>query len=150
MTEQLTKIVELQSGAIKGLKFDKVVVMGNGGNSSVGGFVQNLVKDTLPLHELGKSVGLELPAFLGKPMEGKPQLPPLLPQPMPRRQIPQPPSTRVNPSIPAFLTATAPPPREASERCSGNSHGREERPPDNLSRSRTVETSGIPHSDHRE
>ena len=27
--------------------------------SSVGGFVQNLVKDTLPLHELGKSVGLE-------------------------------------------------------------------------------------------
>ena len=45
--------------------------MGNGGNSSVGGFVQNLVKDTLPLHELGKSVGLELPAFLGKPMEGK-------------------------------------------------------------------------------
>ncbi len=71
VTEQLTKIVELQSGAIKGLKFDKVVVMGNGGNSSVGGFVQNLVKDTLPLHELGKSVGLELPAFLGKPMEGK-------------------------------------------------------------------------------
>ena len=71
VTEQLTKIVELQSGAIKGLKFDKVVVMGNGGNSSVGGFVQNLVTDTLPLHELGKSVGLELPAFLGKPMEGK-------------------------------------------------------------------------------
>ena len=53
------------------VEFDKVVVMGNGGNSSVGGFVQNLVKDTLPLHELGKSVGLELPAFLGKPMEGK-------------------------------------------------------------------------------
>lgn len=55
VTEQLTKIVELQSGAIKGLKFDKVVVMGNGGNSSVGGFVQNLVTDTLPLHELGKA-----------------------------------------------------------------------------------------------
>ena len=71
ITEQLTKIVELQSGAIKGLKFDKVVVMGNGGDSSVGGFVQNLVKDTLPLHELGKSVGLELPAFLGKSTEEK-------------------------------------------------------------------------------
>ena len=71
ITEQLTKIVELQSGAIKGLKFDKVVVMGNGGDSSVGGFVQNLVKDTLPLHELGKSVGLELPSFLGKSTEEK-------------------------------------------------------------------------------
>ena len=63
--------MELQSGAIKGLKFDKVVVMGNGGDSSVGGFVQNLVKDTLPLHELGRSVGLELPAFLGKSTEEK-------------------------------------------------------------------------------
>ena len=63
--------MELQSGAIKGLKFDKVVVMGNGGDSSVGGFVQNLVKDTLPLPELGKSVGLELPSFLGKSTEEK-------------------------------------------------------------------------------
>lgn len=71
VTEQITKIVELQSGAIKGLKFDKVIVMGNGGDSSVGGFVQNLVKDTLPLHELGKSVGLELPGFLGKSTEEK-------------------------------------------------------------------------------
>jgi flotillin len=66
ITEQLSKIVELQTSAIHGLKFDKVVVMGNGGDASVGGFVRNLVKDTLPLHELGKSVGLELPAFLGK------------------------------------------------------------------------------------
>ena len=71
VTEQLTRIVELQSGAVKGLKFDKVIVMGNGGDSSVGGFVQNLVKDTLPLHELGKSVGLELPSFLGKSTDGK-------------------------------------------------------------------------------
>ena len=71
MTEQLTRIVELQSGAVKGLKSDKVIVMGNGGDSSVGGFVQNLVKDTLPLHELGKSVGLELPSFLGNPRTGK-------------------------------------------------------------------------------
>lgn len=37
----------------------------------MGGFVQNLVKDTLPLHELGKSVGLELPSFLGKSTEEK-------------------------------------------------------------------------------
>ena len=43
--------------------------MGNSKEASVGGFVQNLVKDTLPLHELGKSVGLELPGFLGKPVD---------------------------------------------------------------------------------
>ncbi len=66
ITEQLTKIVEFQTGAVKNLKFDKVVVMGGGKDGgSVGGFVQNLVKDTLPLHEMGKSVGLDLPKILG-------------------------------------------------------------------------------------
>ncbi|MDH3069174.1 SPFH domain-containing protein [Akkermansia sp. N21169] len=69
VTEQLTKIVEYQTNAVSSLKFDKVVVMGNSKEASVGGFVQNLVKDTLPLHELGKSVGLELPGFLGKPVD---------------------------------------------------------------------------------
>lgn len=67
ITEQMPSIVELQSSAIRNLSFDKVIVMGNGDKgSSVGGFVQNLVKDTLPLHELAKSVGLELPSYLGK------------------------------------------------------------------------------------
>ncbi|MDR2430161.1 MAG: hypothetical protein LBD14_04620, partial [Puniceicoccales bacterium] len=35
----------------------------NGGN--VSSFIQDLVKNTLPLHEAGKSVGLDLPAILG-------------------------------------------------------------------------------------
>lgn len=65
VTEQLPRIVELQTNAISHLTFDKVVVMGNSKEASVGGFVQNLIKDTLPLHEIGKSVGLELPSFLG-------------------------------------------------------------------------------------
>lgn len=72
VTEQLVKIVELQTGAISNLKFDKVVVMGGGKDgASVGGFVQNLIKDTLPLHEMGKSVGLDLPKILGTYDEGK-------------------------------------------------------------------------------
>ncbi len=67
ITEQMPDIVNMQSSAIRNLSFDKVVVMGIGEKgASVGGFVQNLVKDTLPLHELAKSVGLELPAYLGK------------------------------------------------------------------------------------
>ncbi len=66
VTEQLPKIVEMQTAAVSKLTFDKVVVMGNGKDASVGGFVQNLVKDTLPLHELAQSVGLELPAYLGR------------------------------------------------------------------------------------
>lgn len=67
ITEQMPDIVSMQSAAIRNLSFDKVVVMGGGDKgASVGGFVQNLVKDTLPLHELAKSVGLELPSYLGK------------------------------------------------------------------------------------
>ncbi|MDR0535154.1 MAG: hypothetical protein LBG65_02175 [Puniceicoccales bacterium] len=66
VTEQISRIVELQAGAIKSLRFDKVVVMGGGANGgNVGAFVQDLVKNTLPLHEVGKSVGLDLPAILG-------------------------------------------------------------------------------------
>ena len=69
VTEQLPKIVETQASAVRGLSFDKVIVMGGGADSqsgSVGSFVQNLVTGTLPLHELASSVGVELPGYLGK------------------------------------------------------------------------------------
>ncbi len=68
VTEQLPQIVETQAGAIRNLSFDKVVVMGGGDSQSgsVGGFVQDLVTRTLPLHELASSVGVELPGYLGK------------------------------------------------------------------------------------
>lgn len=72
VTEQLPKLVELQAGAIRGLNFEKVVVMGNSKDSSVGGFVQNLIKDTLPLHEIGKSLGVQLPSYLGSSTEPTP------------------------------------------------------------------------------
>lgn len=69
VTEQLPTIVETQASAVRNLSFDKVVVMGggNGGKGgSVGGFVQDLVTGTLPLHELASSVGVQLPDYLGK------------------------------------------------------------------------------------
>ncbi len=68
VTEQLPSIVETQASAVRGLSFDKVVVMGGGssGTGSVGSFVQNLVTGTLPLHELASSVGVQLPDYLGK------------------------------------------------------------------------------------
>ena len=68
VTEQLPRIVETQASAVRGLSFDKVVVMGGGDSQSgsIGNFVQNLVTHTLPLHELASAVGLELPTYLGK------------------------------------------------------------------------------------
>ena len=71
VTEQLPTIVETQASAIRNLSFDKVVVMGgcDSKSGSVGGFVQNLVTGTLPLHELAQSVGVQLPDYLGKSTE---------------------------------------------------------------------------------
>ncbi len=77
VTEQLPKIVETQASAIRNLSFDKVVVMGGGDSKSgsVGGFVQNLVTGTLPLHELAQSVGVQLPDYLGKSAPEAPSQP---------------------------------------------------------------------------
>ena len=74
VTEQLPQIVETQASAVRNLSFDKVVVMGGGDSKSgsVGGFVQNLVTGTLPLHELASSVGVELPSYLGKSTASEP------------------------------------------------------------------------------
>lgn len=68
IAENIVRIAEIQAGAIKGLQFEKVIVMGGGTNGQASGpgtFVQDLYKGVLPINELAKSVGLNLPAFLG-------------------------------------------------------------------------------------
>ncbi|MFT3830426.1 MAG: SPFH domain-containing protein [Opitutaceae bacterium] len=68
IAENIVRIAEIQAGAIKGLEFEKVVVMGGGANGSgPGQFVQDLYKGVLPINELAKNVGLNLPSFLGTP-----------------------------------------------------------------------------------
>lgn len=71
IAENIVRIAEIQAGAIKGLSFEKVVVMGGGaGGSGAGQFVQDLYKGVLPINEIAKSVGLDLPSYLGKSTEG--------------------------------------------------------------------------------
>jgi flotillin len=67
IAENIVRIAEIQAGAIKGLQFEKIVVMGGGagGQGGPGQFVQDLYKGVLPLNELAKSTGLNLPSFLG-------------------------------------------------------------------------------------
>lgn len=86
VTEQLPKIVETQASAVRGLKFDKVIVMGGGSDTqsgTVGSFVQNLVTGTLPLHDLASSVGVELPNYLGKKTDPDKEQPA---QPQPKKK----------------------------------------------------------------
>jgi len=68
IAENIVRIAEVQAGAIRGMQFEKVIVMGGGpGQSGPGQFVQDLYKGVLPLNEIAKSVGLNLPGFLGQP-----------------------------------------------------------------------------------
>ncbi len=76
IAENIVRIAEVQAGAIKGLTFEKVVVMGGssqGGQAGPGQFVQDLYKGVLPINELAKSVGLNLPSFLGTPAPAAPK-----------------------------------------------------------------------------
>lgn len=70
IAENIVRIAEIQAGAIKGLSFEKVVVMGGSGQGGAGQFVQDLYKGVLPINEIAKSVGLDLPSYLGKSTEG--------------------------------------------------------------------------------
>lgn len=62
--------MKTQVEAIKNIKFDKVVVWENGGNSEKGGntasFLANMYKAVPPMTELFNMAGLELPSYLGE------------------------------------------------------------------------------------
>ncbi len=72
VTEQLPKLVEEQMRAISGVKIDKITVwdsgrVGEDGKTRTADFLSGLVGAVPPLHEIAKNVGVELPAYLGKP-----------------------------------------------------------------------------------
>jgi flotillin len=96
IAENIVRIAEVQAGAIKGLQFEKVIVMGggNGTNAGAGQFVQDLYKGVLPLNELAKSVGLTLPAFLGTPAPA-----PATPTPVTQATVPVVPDTKLDVKI---------------------------------------------------
>jgi flotillin len=70
IADKLPELVKTQVEAIKNIKFDKVVVWENGGNSEKGGntasFLANMYKAVPPMTELFNMAGLELPSYLGE------------------------------------------------------------------------------------
>ena len=79
VTEQLPKLVEEQVKAVSNLKIDKVTVWDNGngggnGKTSTANFLSGLAGSIPPIHEIARSAGVELPAYLGTattPAEGE-------------------------------------------------------------------------------
>jgi flotillin len=68
LAQQLVQVATVQAGAIANLKMDKVVLMGGGANGATpGSFIQDLYRQVLPLHEIAKQAGMDLPSFLGTP-----------------------------------------------------------------------------------
>ncbi len=74
MIEQLPELVAEQVKAISNIKIDKVTVWDggdqNGSGNGTANFLSGLAKSLPPIHELTKSVGVELPEYLGK-LSGK-------------------------------------------------------------------------------
>lgn len=69
IVEQLPAIVEAQTKAISGIKFDKVVVMdgmgGANGSSTTASWLSSIVKTLPGLQEFAEMSGIKLPSFLG-------------------------------------------------------------------------------------
>ncbi|MGF1530904.1 MAG: flotillin family protein [Puniceicoccaceae bacterium] len=71
VTEQLPQLIAEQVKAISNLKIDNITVWEGGrqqadGKNTTASFVSGLAGSLPPLHELTRSVGIELPAYLGK------------------------------------------------------------------------------------
>lgn len=83
VTEQLPALVEAQVKAIANLKIDQVTVWDGGRNKDGKGgtaeFVSGLVGALPPLHDLTRSVGIDLPDFLGKASQSCPSSPVTVP-----------------------------------------------------------------------
>ncbi len=74
ISDKLEELMRIQVDAIKNIKIDKVTVWDSGaansdGKSSTAGFISGLMKAVPPLGEVFKQAGMELPSFLGTPVE---------------------------------------------------------------------------------
>ena len=76
LIEKMEELVARQVEAIKNLKIDKITVWDSGGShgSTTANFLSGLVQSLPPLQDLSSMVGLELPEFLGKMVEEKPDM----------------------------------------------------------------------------
>ncbi len=75
LADKMQELMQIQVDAIKGIKIDKVTVWdsmngGKDGDSPVtANFLSGMMKSIPPMNELFRQAGMELPSFLGKPIE---------------------------------------------------------------------------------
>lgn len=74
VSDKLEELMRIQVDAIKNIKIDKVTVWDSGagsgdGKSSTANFISGMMKAVPPLGEVFKQAGMDLPSFLGTPVE---------------------------------------------------------------------------------
>jgi flotillin len=74
VAEQLPMLAEVQAKAISNIKFDKIVVMDGGGANGTGSttadWLSGVTKMLPGLHMFAEMAGMELPAALGRKLNG--------------------------------------------------------------------------------
>ena len=77
LVEKLPELVKTQVEAIKNIKIDKITVWdgnnGKDGTTSTANFLAGLMKSVPPLNDLFNQAGMNLPEYLGKDNEVKPE-----------------------------------------------------------------------------
>jgi len=77
IADKLPELVRLQTEAIKNIQIDKITVweggQGKDGKTSTANFISGLYQSVPPLQEVFKMAGLDLPEYLGKLEEQKPE-----------------------------------------------------------------------------
>ncbi|MGY5356127.1 flotillin family protein [Wenyingzhuangia sp. IMCC45467] len=77
LIEKLPELVRTQVEAVKNIKIDKVTVWDSGNNTDGGGstanFVSGMMKSVPPLNDLFNMAGLDLPTYLKKEIDKKPE-----------------------------------------------------------------------------
>ncbi len=66
LIEKLPELAQIQTDAIKDLKFDQITVFDGGSGDSTANFLNNLYKSVPALSEFLKQSGMDLPEFLAK------------------------------------------------------------------------------------
>lgn len=79
LVDKIEELVKIQVEAVKNLNIDKITVWDSAGgkdsNSSTANFLSGIMKAIPPLSDTFKMAGLQIPAFLGKEIEGSPAVP---------------------------------------------------------------------------
>ena len=73
LVEKIEELTKIQVEAIKNLQIDKITVWdsmsGEGGTPTTANFLSGIMKSVPPLNETMKMAGIQIPEFLGKPVD---------------------------------------------------------------------------------